>query len=644
MSVTDGGDLLRGAASSRAARILLWVYLALTLVSKVADANAHPDLWHVPWVLACYALPIWWLSGWQREPWERAPWALLMAQAIVSYLPLVLFGSGWVGGVDGLLGALVLLLLRSPTRWWLFAGLAVIEVVAWFLVGLPYAPAVNATTWILVAYLNLGLGLYGMATAPVLLERLESTAELLADAAVDRQRLTVAQELQVTITRRLDDIRRNAESALATPGIDDARRFLTQVGLAARAAAVSARRMVPATPASTPASEAGRDLSPRIAFRIVAAVVVLLAAQYLVNTIMPVPGGGEPTFATTLAAITIAVVMVVLQLRHSRPNVDRRPAGWAWTLALQAVLCFALYPVFGVVSMGLLAFVGGSALLLITGSARWLVYGATVASVPLLALREPADLAPEILWQWSIYAAATMAAAGLLFFGLGRLPATATRLAEARRSLVDAATTRERVRLIRDTHDTLGLTLSTIALKTDLAEALLDGNPVRARREIVQALHLAQTVATDADSIVTGTLRLSLSTELTTARDALRAAGTTLLVQADLGGIPTRADAALAAVLRETIANVLRHSDASACTIRLYGTADSFSIAVTNNAAREPATEREGGHGLANIRSRIAALGGELDVKRRDDVFTLTASVPRTLVAAPGEPDHVEVR
>jgi len=643
MREVEGGDLLPGTASSRAARTLLWAYLALTAVSRIADANAHPDLWHVPWVVACYALPVWWLSGWRREPWERASWVMLLVQAAVSCAPLMLFGSAWVGGVDGLLGALVLLVLRGPARWWSFAVLAAAEVAAWSLIGLPYVPALNSATWILVAFLNLGLGVYGMATAPMALERLESTVELLADAAVDQQRLTVARELQQTINRRLDDIREHAEAALSGLPVDAMQGHLRAIAAAARDCVVSARRMVPVATAP-PAVDDRADLSPRIATRIVVAVVVLLAAQYLVNTAVPVPGGGRPTPMTTVAAIIIAVVMVALQLRHSRPTRSHRPAGWRWTLALQVVLCMALYPVFGVVSMGFLAFVGGSALLLIRGPLRWVMYGATVAGMPVLALLDPADVDPEILGQWSVYAAATMAAAGLLFSGLGQLPRTAMQLADARRRLVDAAVTRERVRLIRDTHDTLGLTLSTIALKADLAQALLIGDPARARREIVQGLHLARAVATDAESVVTGTVRFDLTTELATARHALQAARATPRIDVATRVIPPQISVVFAAVLREAVTNVLRHSDASMCTIDLHPTDSLFVLTVTNNAARTPSSDGEDGHGLANIRARVAEFGGVLRTERRDDTFTLTAWIARATATPPRDPDQVEAR
>jgi hypothetical protein len=43
-------------------RALVLVVLACSLVSKLFDAFPHPDLGYVPFVLAVYALPIWYAS------------------------------------------------------------------------------------------------------------------------------------------------------------------------------------------------------------------------------------------------------------------------------------------------------------------------------------------------------------------------------------------------------------------------------------------------------------------------------------------------------------------------------------------------------------------------------------------------------
>ena len=98
--------------------------LACGAVARSADANPHPSYGYVPFVLALYVLPLWYASGWRREVWVRYRWGLLALQAVGTYVPFAVFGHGWVGGVSGLLGGLVLLVVPGRRGWLLFAGLA----------------------------------------------------------------------------------------------------------------------------------------------------------------------------------------------------------------------------------------------------------------------------------------------------------------------------------------------------------------------------------------------------------------------------------------------------------------------------------------------------------------------------------------
>lgn len=620
------------SGTSRAARRLLVAYLACGLVSRVADANQHDAYWHVPWVIACFVLPVWFLSGRLRDPWIRVPWLMIGIQAVLSYLPFALFGPNWVGGVDGLLAALVLLMVPGRARWVGLALLTVAEFVAWSAVGFPYEPAANSAVWVLVAYLNVALGLYGLASNATLLERLESTAELLADAAVDRQRLATAERLQASIVHRLEDVRQRAVQALsATNGAP--REELEQMGRAAREAALAARQLASSLPDTPPPVPETTPVSPASAYRVLGAVTVLFALQFLANTLVPVAGGGEAGPVTDVLALLVAAAMVALQLRHSRFRGGGPPKWWGLTLGLQVALCGLLYPTFGVVSMLFLPFVAGSALLLIAHPIRWLIFAAAVAVLPLLTVLQPGDLDPSFQTLWSVYASATEAAAALLIYGCGRFAGSATALAAARRRIAESAATRERLRIARDTHDTLGLALSTIALKSDLALALGAQDPVRAHREVAQAMLLAHTAVADASSIVEGTLELDLRTELRTARDALAAAGIAVTGDDDAGELPPELGTQLAAILREAVANVLRHSEATQCSLSVHRRGSDVIAEVSNDKARDRARTETTGQGLANIRARVATRGGDVVVDRSGGRFTVTVRLPLAVPA-----------
>ena len=627
MSGTSTAASPTDPATGRGVRAALWVYVACLLVSKLMDANPHPGPGYMPWVLACFVLPVWWLSGRWRAPWLRAPWLLLAVQAAVSGAGLALFGAHWVGGLDGLLGALVLLVVAAPVRWWLFGALAVVEVAAWALVSLPYLPVAASAIWVTVAFLNTGLGLYGMATAALLVDRLETTAELLADAAAERERAAASIQLRTSIADRLDRLRTQAIAALRARTPQEAASAYGEVGRLAREAAVSARTIV-----TLPAGlEAGRTapagLSSRTATRIVTVVVLLYAVQFLANTVISAIWTGTATASTAAMSVLIAAVAVSAQLRHATATPTRRPAGWRWTFLLEIVSSVALYPIFGAGSLLFLAFVGASALLLLRGPARWGFYGATIVALPVLTATGPAATAPASAVSWSVYAAATMAYTGLLLYVLARLPDVASRLERAGAQLVKARAEQERSRIARDAHDALGLALSTIALKSDLARALLDTDPERARRESVQILRLGQNVQADAAAVARGDLRIALAAELAAARHALAAAGVDVQVEHVARNLPGAIDAVLGTVLREAVTNVLRHSDARVCTITIARNADTASVTVHNDRP-EKRTRPESGTGLRNVRERLAEVGGSIEVVAARESFQIAAVVP----------------
>lgn len=630
-SPTDARRLDRPVpGTGAAARTLVVAYLSCILVSKLADANEHPDFWYIPFVLACFVLPFWYVSGRARGPWLRWPWMLVLVQGAVTYLGFAVFQDHWVPGVSGLLGGLVLLIVRSPWSWVLFGLIVAAEVSLWLLVGLPYQPPANALGWVLIVFGNVSLGLFGLTRLAGLVERLESTQEALAEAAVTAQRLAAASDVGSTIMRRLDQVREHVRNALLAQSGGPEGTELRLAGEAARAAAASARRIAPDLPiAPDPGAMSDRErVTPALARGIVTAVILLFTAQYLLNLIVPSEGGATSSVATTVLAVLVAVIMVVVQLRHSRfRDGGRRPAGWPYTLAVQAVLCFVAYPAFGTVSTLFLAFVSGSILLLIERPIRWVLFGAIAICIPILTVFGPSDL-PSVAWQirWSVYFAATQAAAGLLIYGLSRFNRTAGELDLARRRLAATAVTRERLRIAQDAHDTLGLGLSTIALKSDLAQALIGRDDPRAHREIAHMLQLAGTVASDADAIVDGVLALDLDAEFDTARDVLTTAGvTTTITRTDIP-IDATNGSELAAVLREAVTNILRHSTARECRIELTCRDGQLCLEIDNDGAPQgPAAQ---GHGLANIAARTARLGGWTSIHVHGHRFVLSAGVP----------------
>ena len=600
--------------------------LACALVAKVFDARPHPDAAYVPFVVAIYVLPGWYASGRARGPWEHHRGALLAAQAVLTYVPFVIFGSHWVGGVSGLLAGLALLLLPRRIGLVAYAALTGLELAVWLWVGLPYEPGLNAGIWVLVAFANQSLILFGLTRLADLVDALDADRDALAAIEVSRQRLAAAAHLRDAVQARLQRVAADIDQALTTTDPDAGRDLVRAAGRVAREAAADARRIALDAPEVAVQPRRPASLAPGFARVVTVGLLVLFAVQFLAN-VGVFAGEDRPGWATDLAAVLVAAGVVALQLRHTTTTQSgSRPAGWPVTLALLAVLCVVFYPSVGASSLLLLAFLGASGLLLIRHWSRWLLLGAIAVAVPVLTFVDPDSRQPNLVdtITWTAYASATLTAASLLVFGLARLTQAATALGEVQERVAQAARVQERLRLARDAHDVLGLGLSTIALKTDLVAALIEQDPERSRHEAIQALHMARLVATDVDAVSGDRLSFTIATEVSTARQSLAAAD----VRADIDVDPDVPDLdALAAVLREAVTNVLRHSRATHCRIRLTGTGESIALVVANDGVT-PAAGGEPGRGLANMSERLHAVRGSLNTRIDGEEFTLTAVVP----------------
>ena len=107
------------------------------------------------------------------------------------------------------------------------------------------------------------------------------------------------------------------------------------------------------------------------------------------------------------------------------------------------------------------------------------------------------------------------------------------------------------------------------------------------------------------------------------------------------GMFDPEAEAVLAWCLREAVTNVIRHSRARHCRIRLTERMDEVSLEVTDDGRGFPGQDPENpatadsahGSGLRGVSERLSAIGGHLSVGRPETGrgFRLTATVPGTM-------------
>src|ERR1022692_1922757 len=225
---------------------------------------------------------------------------------------------------------------------------------------------------------------------------------------------------------------------------------------------------------------------------------------------------------------------------------------------------------------------------------------------------------------------------GLAMMGFRLQIALMHELARARGTVAKLAANEERLRLARDMHDLTGQSLSLVTLKSELARKMLGRLPQTSHRdaamsEIEDIGQVSRQTLHDIREAVSGYRRPTLAIEVITARTALEAAAIRLdddpAVTLRSGTFDPDAEAALAWCLREAVTNVIRHSGAKSCRVRLTQRAAEISLEVSD-------TGRGFGGRTGQGRENAAArLPGDGDAQPRQ-----AGPVSRTLLPAGQEP------
>jgi two-component system, NarL family, sensor histidine kinase DesK len=221
---------------------------------------------------------------------------------------------------------------------------------------------------------------------------------------------------------------------------------------------------------------------------------------------------------------------------------------------------------------------------------------------------------------------------------------TGRELRAAQGEIARLAASTERLRISRDLHDLLGHQLSLIALKSELSRRLLEADPAQASVEMAEVERLVRSTLQEVREAVSLYRKPSLSGELNAAREILAAAGIEYRGAWDngvLARLPGPQEEALAWVVREGVTNVIRHSRATSCTVRLSMEAHEVSLEIVD---QEPGGSQEGprgrpggvmdgepreGSGLKGIRERVTGLGGRLRAGFvADGEFALVVRMP----------------
>jgi two-component system sensor histidine kinase DesK len=240
---------------------------------------------------------------------------------------------------------------------------------------------------------------------------------------------------------------------------------------------------------------------------------------------------------------------------------------------------------------------------------------------------------------------------GLAMTSLMQLVYTMRELREARQAVAALAASDERLRLARDLHDLLGHSLSLITLKTELTARFMDQERYEeARAQVGDIEKVSRQALVDVREAIGGYRRPKLAVELAAARTALHAADIQIDAPLDLAdprpGLGAEEEGALGWALRESVTNVVRHSGATLCRIRLIedfapegAVGRVLTLEVADNGIQ--GKHSAPGNGLTGLGERLALADGSLQAGpgQRGKGFTVRATVPlRPQIAVDQEP------
>jgi two-component system sensor histidine kinase DesK len=272
-------------------------------------------------------------------------------------------------------------------------------------------------------------------------------------------------------------------------------------------------------------------------------------------------------------------------------------------LGLMLALCLLMIPTAGQTALTGLVYIASVAMMLLDLRAA-VAFVAVLLTGTEVSLRVVPGWTDDGSYGFAIFLGA------LAVFGLRRAIQRSVELNAARKDMAELAVQEERNRFARDLHDILGHSLTVITVKAELAGKLIEANPTKAAAEVADVESLARAALADVRAAVAGYRELSLAGELVSARAALQAAEVRADLPTTVDEVPEENRELFAWVVREGVTNVVRHSGAKRCTIRITAT----QIEVLDDGKGPTPGGGASGHGLIGLRERADQVGASVQV------------------------------
>jgi signal transduction histidine kinase len=205
----------------------------------------------------------------------------------------------------------------------------------------------------------------------------------------------------------------------------------------------------------------------------------------------------------------------------------------------------------------------------------------------------------------------------------------------------------ERLGIARELHDVLAHSISMINVQAGVALELMEQRPEQARTALTAIKRASKDALVEVQAVL-GSLRGAGQAEVASAPRApatrladlaglvgtAEAAG--LAVHTEISGesttLPAGVELAAFRIVQEALTNVVRHAGARTATVRVDYGPDELLVQVDDDGRRRPVLPlSNGGSGIAGMRERADALGGQLTATvRPGGGFRVAARLPVT--------------